>query len=147
MMTEVSIERDLNTILCAVSVCFSYSSHGWASWLDSITHRLASIVYTAEVYRNWQRYERMKNRCQNIHHRPRGPHSSAEEINDMTDYEGCSLFELIKLLRSRNAKKSGRRAEPCALADPRGVNPAMPPNPVMAPIQSDSLVINFEFDI
>jgi len=27
------------------------------------------------------------------------------------------------------------------------VNPAMPPNPAMAPIQSDSLAINFEFDI
>ena len=34
-----------------------------------------------------------------------------------------------------------------AVADPGG-NPTMPPpNPAMAPIQSDSLAINFEFDI
>jgi len=32
------------------------------------------------------------------------------------------------------------------VADPRG-NLAMPPNPAMAPFQSDSLAINFEFDV
>jgi len=35
---------------------------------------------------------------------------------------------------------------PHVVADPGG-NPAMPPNPAMAPMQSDSLAINFEFDI
>jgi len=35
---------------------------------------------------------------------PHPVHSSSEQINTMTDYERCSLFELIKLLRIRNAK-------------------------------------------
>ena len=40
----------------------------------------------------------------NIHHRPCGVHSNAEQINNMMDYERCSLFELMKLSRSRKQR-------------------------------------------
>ena len=50
----------------------------------------------------------MQNICRHI-----GLHSGAEQINDMTDPERCSLFELIKLLRIKNAKISGRKADLC----------------------------------
>ena len=43
-----------------------------------------------------------------------GLHSSAEQINNMADYESRSLLGLIKLLRNRNAKIAKRKAHLCA---------------------------------
>jgi len=40
-----------------------------------------------------------------------GRHFGAKQIKNMTAYERCSLVELIKFLRSRNAQISGRKAD------------------------------------
>ena len=52
-----------------------------------------------------------KSLLKNIDDRQCGLHSGAKQIKNMTDYERCSLFELIKSLRSRNAKTLGRKAD------------------------------------
>ena len=49
-----------------------------------------------------------------------GLHSSAEQIKNMTDYERCLLFELIKLLCTKNAKN--REEKPTSVQDNNFVN-------------------------